>query len=386
MNLHEYQGKSLFAEYNLPVSKGEVIFDAKNAIDACNKIGGTKWVVKAQVHAGGRGKAGGVELIDSPDQAEAFAKKWIGQKLVTYQTDKDGQLVNSILIEECTNISKELYLSAVIDRDSQKIVFIGSSEGGVNIEEVARNTPEKIIYQGVEFKDQSLPEYAKNIANVLKLNNEQTNQFIPMIDNLLRLFVEKDLSLLEINPLVINSDGDLHCLDAKVNIDTNALFRQPELLEMHDETQEDPREAEAAKNDLSYVSLDGNIGCMVNGAGLAMGTMDTIKFFGGNPANFLDVGGTATQDRVAKAFKIILKDPNVKVVLVNIFGGIVRCDVIAKGIIAAIKEVDIKVPVVVRLEGNNADIGAKILSKANIKIESINNLSDAAKKAVELAK
>jgi len=386
MNLHEYQGKSLFAEYNLPVSKGEVIFDAKNAIDACNKIGGTKWVVKAQVHAGGRGKAGGVELIDSPDQAEAFAKKWIGQKLVTYQTDKDGQLVNSILIEECTNILKELYLSAVIDRDSQKIVFIGSSEGGVNIEEVARNTPEKIIYQGVEFKDQSLPEHAKNIANVLKLNNEQTNQFIPMIDNLLRLFVEKDLSLLEINPLVINSDGDLHCLDAKVNIDTNALFRQPELLEMHDETQEDPREAEAAKNDLSYVSLDGNIGCMVNGAGLAMGTMDTIKFFGGNPANFLDVGGTATQDRVAKAFKIILRDPNVKVVLVNIFGGIVRCDVIAKGIIAAIKEVDIKVPVVVRLEGNNADIGATILSKANIKIESINNLSDAAKKTVELAK
>ena len=386
MNLHEYQGKSLFAEYNLPVSKGEVIFDAKNAIDACNKIGGTKWVVKAQVHAGGRGKAGGVELIDSPDQAEAFAKKWLGQKLVTYQTDKDGQLVNSILIEECTNISKELYLSAVIDRDSQKIVFIGSSEGGVNIEEVARNTPEKIIYQGVEFKDQSLPEHAKNIANVLKLNDKQTNQFIPMIDNLLRLFIEKDLSLLEINPLVINSNGDLHCLDAKVNIDTNALFRQPELLEMHDETQEDPREAEAAKNDLSYVSLDGNIGCMVNGAGLAMGTMDTIKFFGGNPANFLDVGGTATQDRVAKAFKIILKDPNVKVVLVNIFGGIVRCDVIAKGIIAAIKEVDIKVPVVVRLEGNNADIGAKILSKANIKIESINNLSDAAKKTVELAK
>ena len=386
MNLHEYQGKLLFAEYNLPVSKGEVIFDAKNAIDACNKIGGTKWVVKAQVHAGGRGKAGGVELIDSPDQAEAFAKKWLGQKLVTYQTDKDGQLVNSILIEECTNISKELYLSAVIDRDSQKIVFIGSCEGGVNIEEVAKNTPEKIIYQGVEFKDQSLPEHAKNIANVLKLNDEQTNQFIPMIDNLLRLFVEKDLSLLEINPLVINSNGDLHCLDAKVNIDTNALFRQPELLEMHDETQEDPREAEAAKNDLSYVSLDGNIGCMVNGAGLAMGTMDTIKFFGGNPANFLDVGGTATQDRVAKAFKIILKDPNVKVVLVNIFGGIVRCDVIAKGIIAAIKEVDIKVPVVVRLEGNNADIGAKILSKANIKIESINNLSDAAKKAVELGK
>ena len=386
MNLHEYQGKLLFAEYNLPVSKGKVIFDAKNAVDACNEIGGTKWVVKAQVHAGGRGKAGGVELIDSPEEAEAFAKRWLGKKLVTYQTDKEGQLVNSILIEECTNILKELYLSAVIDRDSQKIVFIGSSEGGVNIEEVATNSPEKIIYQAVEFKDKSLPDHAKNIANVLKLDDEQTNQFISMIDNLLRLFVEKDLSLLEINPLVINSSGDLHCLDAKVNIDSNALFRQPELLEMHDETQEDPREAEAAKNDLSYVSLDGNIGCMVNGAGLAMGTMDTIKFFGGNPANFLDVGGTATQERVAKAFKIILKDPNVKVVLVNIFGGIVRCDVIAKGIIAAIKEVDIKVPVVVRLEGNNADVGAKILSKANIKIESINSLSHAAKKAVELAK
>ena len=386
MNLHEYQGKALFAEYNLPVSKGKVIFNPEDAIDACNEIGGSKWVVKAQVHAGGRGKAGGVELIDSPEMAVEFSKKWLGNRLVTYQTDKLGQLVNSILIEECTDIVKELYLSAVIDRDSQSIVFIGSSEGGVNIEEVAKNSPEKIIYQSVEYKDSFLPEYAKNIAKVLKLNEDQTRQFISMIDNLLRLFIEKDLSLLEINPLVINSVGDLHCLDAKINIDSNALFRQPELFEMHDETQEDPQEAEAAKNDLSYVSLDGNIGCMVNGAGLAMGTMDTIKFFGGNPANFLDVGGTATQERVSKAFKIILKDPDVKVVLVNIFGGIVRCDLIAEGVIAAIKEVDIKIPVVVRLEGNNADIGAKILSKASIKIESINNLSDAAKRSVELAK
>ncbi len=386
MNLHEYQGKALFAEYNLPVSKGKIISKAEDVTEACNEIGGSKWVIKAQVHAGGRGKAGGVELISDPNEGIEFANKWLGKHLVTYQTDKDGQPVNSILIEECTEIAKELYLSAVVDRESQKIVFIGSSEGGVNIEEVAKNSPEKIIYQGVTYGDKSLPDDATNIAKVLKLDEKQTNQFIPMIENLLRLFIEKDLSLLEINPLVINENGDLHCLDAKINIDSNALYRQPELQEMHDESQEDPREAEAAKSDLSYVSLDGNIGCMVNGAGLAMGTMDTIKFFGGNPANFLDVGGTATQERVAKAFKIILKDPEVKVVLVNIFGGIVRCDLIAEGVIAAIKEVEVKIPVVVRLEGNNAEKGAKILSKANIKIESINNLSDAAKKAVELAK
>jgi succinyl-CoA synthetase beta subunit len=386
MNLHEYQGKSLFAQYNLPVSKGKVIFNASEAADACKEIGGSRWVVKAQVHAGGRGKAGGVELIDSVELATKFSEKWLGKRLVTYQTDKNGQLVNSILIEECTNITKELYLSAVVDRDSQKIVFIGSSEGGVNIEDVAKNSPEKIIYQGIDLNSLDSQEDAITIAKVLELDDIQTKQFIPMIENLLRLFVEKDLSLLEINPLVINENGDLHCLDAKLNIDSNALFRHPELQEMYDESQEDPQEAEAAKSDLSYVSLDGNIGCMVNGAGLAMGTMDTIKFFGGNPANFLDVGGTATQERVSKAFKIILKDPEVKVVLVNIFGGIVRCDLIAEGVVAAIKEVDINIPVVVRLEGNNADLGAKILSQADIAIHSINNLAEAANKAVELAK
>ena len=386
MNLHEYQGKSLFAQYNLPVSKGKVIFNASEAADACKEIGGSRWVVKAQVHAGGRGKAGGVELIDSVELATKFSEKWLGKRLVTYQTDKNGQLVNSILIEECTNITKELYLSAVVDRDSQKIVFIGSSEGGVNIEDVAKNSPEKIIYQGIDLNSLDSQEDAISIAKVLELDDIQTKQFIPMIENLLRLFVEKDLSLLEINPLVINENGDLHCLDAKLNIDSNALFRHPELQEMYDESQEDPQEAEAAKSDLSYVSLDGNIGCMVNGAGLAMGTMDTIKFFGGNPANFLDVGGTATQERVSKAFKIILKDPEVKVVLVNIFGGIVRCDLIAEGVVAAIKEVDINIPVVVRLEGNNADLGAKILSQADIAIHSINNLAEAANKAVELAK
>ena len=386
MNLHEYQGKALFAEFNLPVSKGKVVFDADEIIDACNEIGGSKWVVKAQVHAGGRGKAGGVELIDSPQDGVEFAKKWLGKNLITYQTDKKGQPVNSILVEECMTIAKELYLSALIDRETQKIVFIGSSEGGVNIEDVAKKYPEKIIYEGVVYGDKALSENAENIAKVLKLNKDQTNQFIPMIENLLRLFVEKDLSLLEINPLVITENGDLHCLDAKINIDSNALYRQPDLAEMYDQSQEDPQEAEAAKNDLSYVSLDGNIGCMVNGAGLAMGTMDTIKFYGGNPANFLDVGGTATQQRVAKAFKIILDDPDVKVVLVNIFGGIVRCDLIAEGIISAIKEVDVKIPVVVRLEGNNAKKGSQILSKASIKIDSINNLADAAKKAVEFAK
>jgi len=386
MNLHEFQGKALFAKYNLPVSNGKVIYEAEDALKACRDVGGSKWVVKAQVHAGGRGKSGGVKLVDSPDDAIEFAKSWLGKRLITYQTDSNGQLVNSILIEECTDIAKELYLSAVIDRDSQRVVFIGSSEGGVNIEEVAKKTPEKIIYEAIDPLCGAQPFQARKISKVLGLNAEQTKQFTPMLQNLMKLFVEKDLSLLEINPLVITNGGNLHCLDAKVNIDSNAIFRQPEIAEMHDASQEDPREAKAAKNDLSYVSLDGNIGCMVNGAGLAMGTMDTIKFFGGNPANFLDVGGTATQERVSKAFKIILDDPEVKVVLVNIFGGIVRCDLIAEGVLAAIEEVGVEIPVVVRLEGNNADIGSEILSRAVIKIESINNLADAAKKAVELAK
>ena len=386
MNLHEYQGKALFAEYNLPVSKGVVIFEPEEALKACRDIGGTKWVVKAQVHAGGRGKAGGVKLVDTPDDAIDFARSWLGKKLVTYQTDTNGQLVNSILVEECTDIDQELYLSAVIDRDSQRIVFIGSSEGGVNIEEVAENTPDKIIYESIDPLCGAQPFQARKIAKILNLNNTQTRQFVPMLQNLTKLFIEKDLALLEINPLVITSGGNLHCLDAKVSIDSNAIYRQPEIAKMHDSSQEDPREAEAARNDLSYVSLDGNIGCMVNGAGLAMGTMDTIKYYGGNPANFLDVGGTATQERVSKAFKIILDDPEVKVVLVNIFGGIVRCDLIAEGVIAAIEEVGVNIPVVVRLEGNNADLGSQILSQAGVKIESINNLADAAKKSVELAK
>ena len=386
MNLHEYQGKELFGKYNLPVSKGIVIDNPENALKACRDIGGSKWVVKAQVHAGGRGKSGGVVLVENPDDAREFAKKWLGKRLITYQTDSNGQLVNSILIEECTDIASELYLSAVIDRASKKIVFIGSSEGGVNIEEVAKNTPDKIIYESIDPLTGAQPFQARKIAKVLGLDSQQTKQFTPMLLNLMKLFVEKDLALLEINPLVITSGGKLHCLDAKINIDSNAIYRQPEIEEMHDSSQEDPRESEAAKNDLSYVSLDGNIGCMVNGAGLAMGTMDTIKFYGGNPANFLDVGGTATQERVAKAFKLILADPEVKVVLVNIFGGIVRCDLIAEGILAAIEEVGVEIPVVVRLEGNNAEIGSQILLESGVKIESKNDLAEAAKKAVELSK
>jgi succinyl-CoA synthetase beta subunit len=386
VNLHEYQGKQLFAEFGLPVSKHEVIFNAEEAIQACSKIGGTKWVVKAQVHAGGRGKAGGVKLIESPEEARDFADQWLGKRLKTYQTDENGQLVSAILIESCTDIDKELYLSAVIDRSSQSVTFIASSEGGVNIEEVASKTPEKIIYENVDPLTGPQPFQARRISSVLGLDSNQAKQFSGMFQNFVKLFNELDLSLLEVNPLVINSEGKLHCLDAKINLDSNALYRHPSLVEMQDPTQEDPRESEAAKHDLSYVSLDGNIGCMVNGAGLAMGTMDTIKYFGGAPANFLDVGGTATQERVSNAFKIILADPEVKVVLVNIFGGIVRCDLIAEGIVAAIKDVGVSVPVVVRLEGNNAELGSQILADSGVEVESLNDLESAAKKSVELAK
>tara|TARA_A100001011_G_scaffold127246_2_gene134162 strand:- start:1209 stop:2369 length:1161 start_codon:yes stop_codon:yes gene_type:complete len=386
MNLHEYQGKELFAKFGLPVSKNRVIASADDALHACRDIGGNKWVVKAQVHAGGRGKAGGVKLVSTPEEAVEFANHWLGKRLITYQTDSNGQLVNSILVEECTDIAKELYLSAVVDRGTQRIVFIGSSEGGVNIEEVAEHTPEKIIYEPIDPLTGPMDFQSRKISKVLGLDGEQSKQFSKMLPQLTDLFVTHDLSLLEINPLVITQGGKLHCLDAKINIDSNALYRQPEIQAMHDPSQEDPRESEAALNDLSYVSLDGNIGCMVNGAGLAMGTMDTIKYFDGSPANFLDVGGTATQDRVSKAFKLILADPEVRVVLVNIFGGIVRCDLIAEGILAAIKEVGVSIPVVVRLEGNNADIGSNILAESSAEIVSLNNLEDAAKKAVELSK
>ena len=382
MNLHEYQSKEIFARYGLPVSKGVVIKSLQEVSGACKKIGGKSWVAKAQVHAGGRGKSGGVKLCNSINEVRDFAEQWLGKNLITYQTDEHGQLVNSILIEELTDIKDEIYLSMVVDRTSQSVAIIASAEGGVNIEETAKNNPEKII--SIFLKDPNISQLQiQKICLTLSLNKQQSEQMDDILKRLTKLFFECDLALLEINPLVIKTDEKLHCLDAKLNVDNNALFRQQELAKMHDQTQEDHREATAKQFDLSYVSLVGNIGCMVNGAGLAMGTMDTIKFFGGNPANFLDVGGTATQERVAQAFKLILDDPDVKVILVNIFGGIVRCDLIAEGIIAAINEVGVNVPVIVRLEGNNADLGSKILLESNI--ESLSSLEEAAKKSVELA-
>lgn len=382
MNLHEYQSKEIFARYGLPVSKGVVIKSLQEVSGACKKIGGKSWVAKAQVHAGGRGKSGGVKLCNSINEVRDFAEQWLGKSLITYQTDEHGQLVNSILIEELTDIKDEIYLSMVVDRTSQSVAIIASAEGGVNIEETAKNNPEKII--SIFLKDPNISQLQiQKICLTLSLNKQQSEQMDDILKRLTKLFFECDLTLLEINPLVIKTDEKLHCLDAKLNVDNNALFRQQELAKMHDQTQEDHREATAKQFDLSYVSLVGNIGCMVNGAGLAMGTMDTIKFFGGNPANFLDVGGTATQERVAQAFKLILDDPDVKVILVNIFGGIVRCDLIAEGIIAAINEVGVNVPVIVRLEGNNADLGSKILLESNI--ESLSSLEEAAKKSVELA-
>lgn len=385
MNLHEFQGKQLFREYGLPVSKGFAVTSASDAVEAAKKIGGTKWVVKAQVHAGGRGKAGGVKLVDTLDEIENFSNLWLGKNLVTYQTDEHGQLVSSILVEDCTDIKDELYLGAVIDRTAKRIVFMASTEGGVEIEKVAEETPDKIIKVEINPLTGAQPYQGRELAFSLGLEGDQVKQFVKIFVGLARLFKEKDLELIEINPLVIKSDDNLHCLDAKVVVDSNAVYRQPILAEMRDESQEDPREAHAASWDLNYVALDGNIGCMVNGAGLAMGTMDIVNLYGGAPANFLDVGGGATKDRVVEAFKIILSDKNVKAVLINIFGGIVRCDLIADGVIGAVEEVGVDVPVVVRLEGNNADLGLKKLSDSGLDILAANSLSDAAQKVVNAA-
>ena len=385
MNLHEFQGKQLFREYGLPVSKGFAVTSASDAVEAAKKIGGTKWVVKAQVHAGGRGKAGGVKLVDTLDEIENFSNLWLGKNLVTYQTDEHGQLVSSILVEDCTDIKDELYLGAVIDRAAKRIVFMASTEGGVEIEKVAEETPDKIIKVEINPLTGAQPYQGRELAFSLGLKGDQVKQFVKIFVGLARLFKEKDLELIEINPLVIKSDDNLHCLDAKVVVDSNAVYRQPILAEMRDESQEDPREAHAASWDLNYVALDGNIGCMVNGAGLAMGTMDIVNLYGGAPANFLDVGGGATKDRVVEAFKIILSDKNVKAVLINIFGGIVRCDLIADGVIGAVEEVGVDVPVVVRLEGNNADLGLKKLSDSGLDILAANSLSDAAQKVVNAA-
>jgi succinyl-CoA synthetase beta subunit len=385
MNLHEYQGKQLFAQYGLPVSAGIAAETVEEAITAADKIGGDKWVVKAQVHAGGRGKAGGVELVDNKKSIRLFAEKWLGKRLVTYQTDAVGQPVSRILVESCVDIAQELYLGAVVDRVSRRIVFMASTEGGVEIEKVATESPEKILRVALDPLTGAQPYQGRELAFKLGLTGQQINQFSDIFLRLARLFTEKDLSLMEINPLVITREGNLHCLDAKINVDSNALYRQPELKEMYDPTQEDPREVHAAEWDLNYVALDGNIGCMVNGAGLAMGTMDIIKTYGAFPANFLDVGGGATRERVVEAFKIILSDDNVKSVLVNIFGGIVRCDLIAEGIIGAVEEVGVSVPVIVRLEGNNADIGSKLLADSGLDITAATSLSNAAELAVKAA-
>lgn len=385
MNLHEYQGKLLFAQYGLPVSKGYAVSSAKEAVEAADTIGGKEWVVKAQVHAGGRGKAGGVKLVKTKDEIKEFAAQWLGKRLVTYQTDEHGQPVNKILVETCTDIAKELYLGAVLDRSSRRIVFMASTEGGVEIEKVAHETPEKILKAVVDPLTGAQPYQGRELAFKLGLEGVQIKQFVDIFLGLAKLFQEKDLALIEVNPLVITKEGNLHCLDAKIAADGNALYRQPQLREMHDPSQDDEREALAAQWELNYVALEGNIGCMVNGAGLAMGTMDIVKLHGGQPANFLDVGGGATKERVTEAFKIILSDANVKAVFVNIFGGIVRCDMIAEGIIGAVKEVGVKVPVVVRLEGNNADLGAKKLAESGLNIIAANDLTEAAQKAVAAA-
>ncbi|AZZ91359.1 MULTISPECIES: ADP-forming succinate--CoA ligase subunit beta [unclassified Hahella] len=385
MNLHEYQAKQLFADYGLPVSKGFACESAQEAMSAADSIGGSQWVVKAQVHAGGRGKAGGVKLVSSKEEIKAFAEKWLGHNLVTYQTDEKGQPVNKILVESCTDIDQELYLGAVMDRGTRRIVFMASTEGGVEIEKVAEETPEKILKAVIDPLVGAQPYQARELAFALGLNSDQVKQFTKIFLGLAKLFQDLDLALLEVNPLVITKDGNLHCLDAKVVVDGNALYRQPRIRDMHDPSQEDPREAHAAKWELNYVALEGNIGCMVNGAGLAMGTMDIVKLHGGAPANFLDVGGGATKERVTEAFKIILSDDNVKAVLVNIFGGIVRCDLIADGIIGAVEEVGVKIPVVVRLEGNNAELGAKKLADSGLNIIAAESLTHAAEAVVKAA-
>ncbi|MEQ3640670.1 MAG: ADP-forming succinate--CoA ligase subunit beta [Alteromonas sp.] len=385
MNLHEYQGKQLFKEYGLPVSEGYAADTPESAVEAANRIGGSEWVVKCQVHAGGRGKAGGVKLVKDTDAIKAFAENWLGKNLVTFQTDENGQPVSKILVETCTDIANELYLGAVVDRTTRRVVFMASTEGGVEIETVAEETPEKILKAEIDPIVGAQPYQAREMAFKLGLSGVQIKQFTKIFLGLAKMFEDLDVALIEINPLVIKEDGDLHCLDAKLAIDGNALYRQPKVKAMQDPTQEDAREAHAAEFELNYVALDGNVGCMVNGAGLAMGTMDIVNLHGGKPANFLDVGGGATKERVAEAFKIILSDDNVKAVLVNIFGGIVRCDMIAEGIIGAVKEVGVNVPVVVRLEGTNAELGREVLANSGLDIIAAESLTDAAQKVVAAA-
>ena len=382
MNLHEYQAKHIFKSYGLPVPNNQVVRSPADVESAINSLEGDKWVVKAQVHAGGRGKAGGVKLLDNVDNVKHMVSEMIGTNLITFQTGEDGQPINQVLIEEVCNIDRELYLGAVIDRGSRRVVIMASTAGGMDIEKVAVEAPKKILKVALNPMTGLQPYQARELAFGLGLEGDQIKQFGKLLAGFAKMVVEKDLSLVEINPLVVTKEGNLLCVDGKINVDDNAMYRQPDLLDMRDTTQEDERENRAKEWDLNYISLDGNIGCMVNGAGLAMATMDLIKLRGGDPANFLDVGGGATKERVSEAFKIILSDENVKGILVNIFGGIVRCDLIAEGIIGAVEEVHVNVPVVVRLEGNNAELGSKMLRESGVNIIAADNLNDAAEKIV----
>jgi succinyl-CoA synthetase beta subunit len=383
MNLHEYQAKNLLKNYGIPTPHGMAVNSAEQALAATQGIQSAAWVVKAQIHAGGRGKAGGVKLVKTPQEAESVAKNLLGKTLVTYQNAPDGQMVSQVLVEETLPIARELYLSMLVDRTLERIVVVASSAGGMDIEEIASSHPEKILQEVCDPLNGLVDFQARNLAFALDLSGEQIGAFSKLLKNLYKLFKENDLSLLEINPLIVTADGKLVALDCKMSVDDNALYRQKALAEQRDWSQEDSKETVAHEAGLNYIALNGNIGCMVNGAGLAMATMDLIKLHGGMPANFLDVGGGASAETVTKAFKIILADSNVKAILVNIFGGIMRCDIIAEGIITAVKDIGLTIPVVVRLEGTNVDLGKKMLRESGLNIISAENLTDAAKQAVK---
>ena len=386
MNIHEYQAKEVLRAFGAPTPKGKPAFSVEEAVGAARELGGPVWVVKAQIHAGGRGKGGGVKVVRSVEDVANEAKRMLGMTLMTHQTGPHGRVVRRLYIEEGSDIARELYLSALVDRATSRVAFIASTEGGMDIEEVAKKTPEKILTFQVDPAAGYSPHTGRAIATALKLEGEQSKQIVGLIESLYNAFSAKDMSLLEINPLVVTKAGQVICLDAKVNFDDNALYRHRDVQALRDPDEEDPTEREAAKYDLNYIKLDGSIGCMVNGAGLAMATMDIIKLYGSEPANFLDVGGGASKEKVTAALKIILSDPNVKGILVNIFGGIMRCDIIANGIVEAAKEVSLSVPVVVRLEGTNVEQGKEILAKSGLAIISANDLADAAQKIVKAVK
>jgi succinyl-CoA synthetase beta subunit len=386
MNIHEYQAKAVLREFGVPVPRGVPAFSVDEAIKGAEQLGGPVWVVKAQIHAGGRGKAGGVKVVKSIADVKTESSRILGSTLVTHQTGPQGKQVNRLYIEEGSAIEKEFYLSMLVDRETSRVAIVVSTEGGMNIEEVAHDTPEKIATISVDPVTNICPHHVRRVAEALHLDGDLAKQMSPLLTNLYKAFVDFDMSLLEINPLVVTKDKKLVCLDAKVDFDNNALFLHPKLAALRDVTEEDPKEIEASKYDLNYISLDGSIGCMVNGAGLAMATMDIIKLYGMTPANFLDVGGGATKEKVAAAFKIITSDPNVKGILVNIFGGIMKCDVIAEGVVAAVKEVGLTVPLVVRLEGTNVDLGKKIIADSKLNVTSADDLDDAAQKIVKAVK